>query len=297
MQTGEQTLLMNWYIHADGNVSPGQGDDPAGNGAASDADEDMAFALVMADKQWGGQGSLDRPYLDYAHEMIDDIWKFEVADERLIKNGSSWGDDSNLNISYFAPAYYRVFEKVTGDARWTSGVVPYSYTVIENSLNSSNGNQDNGLVPAWSTSAGAAVTPGPGENPQPFNYQYDSCRTPFRIGVDACWNGEARAKTYLAKVSSFFSAIGAGKIVDGYELNGTPKPEFPDSFGGLSGAFIGPASVGAMHDPQFQGFVDEAYTLLIQNSAWAGGQYYDESWIMMAALMLSDNFLDYTEYE
>ena len=130
----EATLLMNWYIHADGNVSGGGGDDPAGSGAATDADEDIAFALVMADRQWGGSGSLDRTYAEYANEIINDIWTYEIADERLPKNGSSWGSDSNLNISYFAPAYYRVFAKVTGDQRWGTNVVDYVYQVIDQNL-------------------------------------------------------------------------------------------------------------------------------------------------------------------
>lgn len=294
---GEATLLMNWYIHADGNISGGGGDDPAGNGAATDADEDIAFALVMADRQWGGGGSLDRSYIDYATELIDDIWAFEIADERLPKNGSSWGDDGNLNISYFAPAYYKVFAKVTGDNRWSSNVVDYIYQVIDQNLKPENGNESNGLVPAWSTSGGDPAQVGPGQGGMAFHYQYDSCRTPFRIGQDACWNGDQRAKDYVAKTSSFFAPKGPAGIVDGYELNGTDRPEFPDSFGGLSGAFIGPASVGAMHDAQFQGFLDESYALLMQNNAWAGGQYYDESWIMLSALMLSGNFLDYTLFD
>ncbi len=41
--------LMDWYISADGSKS-------LGLGGAGDADEDMAFALIMADRQWGGQG-------------------------------------------------------------------------------------------------------------------------------------------------------------------------------------------------------------------------------------------------
>ena len=44
--------LMNWYINA-------AGTQVLGTGAATDADEDMAFALVMADARWGGRGSLD----------------------------------------------------------------------------------------------------------------------------------------------------------------------------------------------------------------------------------------------
>jgi len=291
---GDQTLLMNWYIHADGNVSGGGGDDPAGNGAATDADEDIAFALVMADRQWGGNGALDRSYLEYAQELISDIWTYETVDERLPKNGSGWGGDNNLNISYFAPAYYRVFAKVSGDNRWSSNVVDYVYTVIDNNLNAENGNEDNGLVPAWSQSNG---TPASHTSSLPFHFQYDSCRTPFRIGQDACWNGEARARDYVAKTSRFFSEIGVSNISDGYELNGTPRPEFPDSFGGLSGAFIGPAAVGALHDGAFASFVDSAYALVRENDAWAGGQYYDESWLMMSILMMTGNFLDYTQYD
>jgi endo-1,4-beta-D-glucanase Y len=288
----EQTLLMNWYIHADGNVSPGGGDDPAGGGAATDADEDIAFALVMADRQWGGGGSLDRSYIDYARELIDDIWGYEIDNERLPKNGSSWGSDASLNISYFAPAYYRVFADVTGDTRWSSNVVDYIYQVIGNNLNSGLGNENNGLVPAWSQSNGGAA-----EGGLPYHYQYDSCRTPFRIGQDACWHGDSRARDYVAKTSQFFAARGAAGIVDGYDLNGNERPEFPNSFGGLSGAFIGPAAVGALHDGAYSNFVNEAYLLLLQNNAWAGGQYYDESWIMLSALMLSGNFLDFTQYD
>ena len=38
--------LMHWHIDGNGGT--------VGQGAATDADEDMAFALIMADKQWGG---------------------------------------------------------------------------------------------------------------------------------------------------------------------------------------------------------------------------------------------------
>ena len=53
--------LMDWNIKADGS-GPADG----GVGPATDADEDMAFALLMADKQWGGQGKLAKNYIDIA---------------------------------------------------------------------------------------------------------------------------------------------------------------------------------------------------------------------------------------
>jgi endo-1,4-beta-D-glucanase Y len=289
------TALMNWYIAADGNTASQNSVGQDGNGAATDADEDMAFALVMADKQWGGQGSLSKSYLDSAKQLLGDIWKYEIDNNRLPKNGSSWGGDDDLNISYFAPAYYRVFAKVSGEQRWGKDVVDYVYTVINNNLTDSNGNKNNGLVPAFSKSDGSPANPPQGQS-LAFNYQYDSCRTPFRIGLDACWANEPRAKDYVAKTSSFFGALGASKIVDGYELNGSPKPQFPDKFGGLSAAFIGPAGVGAMSSPANQSFVEDVWGLLKQNNMWCGGQYYDESWTMLSMLMLSGNFIDYTAY-
>ena len=42
--------LMHWYINAAGTA-------PLGTGAATDSDEDMAWALVMASRKWGGAGN------------------------------------------------------------------------------------------------------------------------------------------------------------------------------------------------------------------------------------------------
>ncbi len=301
------TSLMNWYIASDGTVATTANGGQSGNGAATDADEDMAWALVIASKQWGGQGSLSKTYVAYAQQLLNDIWKFEIdtgsqtTNKLLPKNGSSWGNDSCLNISYFAPAYYRAFANVSGQTsnNW-NGVVADVYQVISQSLNATNGNQSNGLVPAFSTSAGATANCGVGSPTEPHTYQYDSCRTPFRIGLDACFNDSTDAISYVAKTTSFFSAQGdASKIVDGYQLNGTPNPQYPGgTYNGLSAAFIGPAGVGAMHKQNgqnYQSFVDDVYGLVSQNNLWCGGQYYDESWTMLSMLMMTGNFLDYTK--
>src|SRR5262249_6113258 len=80
------TNLMNWYIKADGS-----GVGTKGNGPATDADEDMAWALIMADKQWGGQGALGKPYIDIAKDQIGAIWNNEIFDSKLVRPGP-WGD-------------------------------------------------------------------------------------------------------------------------------------------------------------------------------------------------------------
>jgi hypothetical protein len=124
----------------------------------------------------------------------------------------------------------------------------------------------------------------------------DACRTPFRVGLDWCLNGNSSAQSYIALTSAFFSGIGAPHIVDGYALNGTPQAANP---GMLAAAFIGPASVGAMggamSSSTYQSFVNAGYAVVATDTAFAGGEYYESSWTVLSLLMLTGNFLDYTQ--
>jgi endo-1,4-beta-D-glucanase Y len=285
--------LMNWAPDGSG---PG-----CANGA-TDADEDMAFALVMADRQWGGQGSIGKTYLSAAVGQIQAVWMHEVFHYLWLAPGDHFGDNTIQNISYLAPAYYRIFDKVDPascapgiDASKANppcdgwlGLITQSYATISDALNSANGNQNNGLVPAWcDDSHGAPCGP---SSVSPFNYQYDSCRTPFRIGLDWCWFGDSNAQSYVSKTSAFFAPKGAAGVLDGYNLDGTSltgaQPNAPP--------FIGPAAVGAMSAATYQSFVDGSYALLATGTALQGGEYYAQSWTVLSLLMMTGNFLDYT---
>jgi endo-1,4-beta-D-glucanase Y len=285
----DQHGLMHWYIKADG-TGTGSG----GAGAATDADEDMAFALLMADKQWGGQGSLGRGYLDCAKDQLKNIWENEIVDSKAVKPGDGWGDWTTINISYFAPSYYKTFAAVDSGHAWNQ-VITASYDIIDHTLISANANQGNGLVPAWVSCGDASCSPNAnawGDKPgqSPTNYQYDSCRTPFRVGLDYCWNGTAKAKDYVAKTSAFFSGVGASKIVDGYKLDGTPQA----ASSGKSAAFIGTAAIGAMSSNSYQSFVDDAYASVATLQDLTGGTYYEDSWTVLSLLAMTGNFFDFT---
>ena len=274
--------LMNWEIGPDNQITSG------GNGAATDGDEDMAFALIMADRQWGTSGTLKDTYLNYAKVIISVIWQYEVDHNRgeMLKPGDQWGDVDVTNPSYFAPAYYRVFGEVTGKTQDWNKVVDSSYSIIAKSLNAASLNQNNGLVPAWCNSSGTPVAAFSGA---PLYFQNDSTRTPFRVGQDYCYFGEARAFSYLAKISAFYAKVGVTNIINGYNLDGTPHPE--KDYPGLQAAsFVGPAGVGAMSDPQYQQFVDEAYADVATLQLTAGTIYYQKSWTALSLLMLTGNF-------
>ncbi|HEY4156681.1 MAG TPA: glycosyl hydrolase family 8 [Polyangiaceae bacterium] len=277
--------LMNWYINAAGTQA-------LGSGGATDADEDMAFALVMADARWGGSGSLSTGYLSLAKSQMDLVWQYEVDHGRndVLMPGDQFADGSIINISYFAPAYYRVFGRISGNATEWNSVMNTSYTVLAQTLNTTNGNTQNGLVPAWSTPAG--VPSAPAGQTQTF-HQLDSCRTPFRLGEDYCWNAEPRALAYLQKIAGFYASIGVAALVDGYDLDGTPHPQFVTSGGPRAASFVGPAGVAAMATgASFLGLRDDAYAGVAGLGELAGSTYYQESWTALSLQMMTGQLGD-----
>jgi endo-1,4-beta-D-glucanase Y len=259
----DENGVMNWHYDANGKPLDG-------GGGATDADEDMAFALVMADAQWSG-------YADAAKTLIGHIFDHEVeAGSNVLKPGDRWGGSDQMNPSYLAPSYYRTFASYTGDARWMD-VVDASYAVLDKCAN-----PKTGLVPDWCSADGA-----PQRN---SHYSYDACRTPWRIAVDACWSGEPRAVAYLARVSAFFGKVGAANIKDGYGLDGAP-------LGAANAlAFVGPAGASALAGPAST-LTRDAYTRVKAVSRLAAGSgydYYDASWGVLSLLLMTGNLADLT---
>jgi endo-1,4-beta-D-glucanase Y len=283
--------LMHWSIDAAG----------AGTlqtGAATDADQDMAWSLVMAGRQWGGPAAAAH-YRSEAMRQIDRIWRHEVdhaqARRGLLLPGDSWGGRAiPFNPSYFAPSHYRLFGAISGHRAGWAEVVDRGYAIIEKAQDAARGNGDNGLVPAWCDPDGVPIQrPPPDDGAARTGYQYDAARVPFRLAQDWCYHGEPRARATLARNSAFFAALGAARITDGYDLDGTPRPEAPG--GRPSAVFVGGAVAGAMHDPRYQGFIDEAARLLASGRLIGKSRYYDLTWTVLALLMLTGNLIELPE--
>jgi len=281
--------LMDWYIAPDG-------ESRLGVGAATDSDEDIAWALVMAHRQWGGSGALADTYLAYAKRQIERVWETEVDHDRypdMLLPGDDWRGQNVFNPSYFAPQQYRIFAEISGNSGWHR-VIDRGYQIVENSLNDVSGNRENGLVPAWCNASGTPVEAFPGAL---MNYQYDSARLPFRVSQDYLASRDPRARAYVARTSAFFARIGAANIVDGYTLAGEPAPD-PRAARPNPGSavFIGGAAVGAMHDPRYQSFIDDAYARIQSGTLLARSRYYNHSWTVLSLLMLTGNLTDFPGY-
>jgi endo-1,4-beta-D-glucanase Y len=272
-RVSNDVLLMTWRIGGAG-----------GSGAATDADEDTAFALLQAAKQWPGGD-----YLDRAKKLIGDIWAKEVSGT-VLKPGDQFGNQDLFNPSYFAPAYYREFAKV--DSNNWAGVISTGYSYINKIAGA------NGLVPAWCSNACSSAGGGGYEDAN--MYQYDSHRMPWRLGLDACWNDNAEAKAYLAKTTNFFAGKannGIGTIVDVYDTSGNGK----QGAAANSASIVGTAAIGAMvtaaSNPGHKAFLDRGYQFVL-DAAYVPDPtiradaytYYNATVGLLMALTMSGNF-------
>ena len=174
---------------------------------ATDADQDIAFALLMASRKWN-----DPSYQDEALHILHDLWNETVV---IVKGkpylaAGDWASNSHrpvLNPSYYAPYAYRLFAQADPDKshNW-SGLVDTTYEVVgactTGKLDLTNGP---GKLPAnW-----CAIDKSTGEY-QPASDQdknldsdfgYDAFRVLWRLSLDYHWNGEKRALDYLQSLN------------------------------------------------------------------------------------------------
>jgi endo-1,4-beta-D-glucanase Y len=255
--------LMGWRVTCDSVIDPG---------SATDGDIDVAFALIVAHSQWGGE------YLKEAKEIISILKEHYFVDCNgvcTMKPGGHWGGCDLTDISYYAPAYFRVFADVTKDSFWDK-VADHSYKILHNGAD-----EATGLVPDWQSYDGV-----PGGDPSSGRdgyFHYDASRAPWRIALDYLWNGNEEAKNWCVKLSDFADSIGAANIVDGYDLDGTPRGLYNN------GAFVGGFAVGAMCNSQ--AIVDNfALRLIYLDSVGEDNQYFNLSLRCLYELVLTGNF-------
>ena len=213
--------LMNWRI--------GDGGGVIGSGAATDADEDAAFALMMAHYQWGSSGAIN--YRQEALTLINAILNNEITGSNDIRPGDGWDFG---NISYFAPAYYRMFGDFSGNTRWYS-VASRTYNTIINYYRNhpDTYNPTTGLytwlMPNWCNYDGTRNDSNDSWAMDSYSYWWDACRTPWRLAYDYLLYGTLNhqyAYDCPATMSRFFRTRysgNPGNIKSHYALNGNEK--------------------------------------------------------------------------
>ncbi|MEO1589872.1 MAG: glycosyl hydrolase family 8 [Cyanobacteria bacterium J06632_22] len=251
---------------------------------ASDADIDVATALILAARRW------DRPdYMDLARQKLADLWRYSTVAEtsaggaRYLLPGpvaafSPTSDTIYLNPSYFAPYAFRLFAQVDRDRDWLS-LVDSSYAVLTASADLSAQSLPSNWV-ALSLADGT-YQPLPPDAPIQSVYGFDAYRVWWRIALDAAWFEAPEAQAYLQTHLPALVAIWQQDqaIPAEIDLTGTPLSDFESTaqyamlYRGL--AEIDGAAAQALRDqkllPTYQdGFWDSASAYYTQNLAWLG---------------------------
>lgn len=207
-----------------------------GSDSATDGDMDIAYALLLADEVWGSNG--DFAYRQMAEDVMDDIMKYEVNHTTWTLNLGDWAYWEEPGSQYYGATrasdfimqYMPVFAEVTGDDNWMN-VYQSTYAIIDSMVEA----YGTGLLPDFLIPDGSG-----GYQPAPENYledvtdgryAYNSCRTPWRIGMDYLIHENATAKKCVDAMNAFITKQTGSdpwKIMAGYTLDGQPTETYND---------------------------------------------------------------------
>jgi endoglucanase len=289
----KQGKLFSWLFGKRSNGTYGILVSENGVNTASDADSDIALALMFAYARWKNP-----QYLADAKLIITDMWNKEIivikGKPYLASSIAEKSADNNagpiaVNPSYFAPYAYRIFAVIDPSHDWM-GLVDTSYEVLKASTASPLDKESGvGLPPDWVTlsrSDGSIQLPKTGK--LDTNFSYDALRIPWRIALDWYWNNEPRAKTYLSSLKFLGDEWQTNETLFAvYSHDGTPltKTQAPAMYGGTLAYFM-------ISDPATaKNIYENKLVVLYQpdSNSWKQTlDYYDDNWAWFGISLYND---------
>lgn len=281
--SGRGKNLMAWAQKKNGS--------DADNTSASDGDMDIAYSLLLADKQWGSTGQID--YFGAAKLLIADIMHYEINPithtvllSDAVEHDSK--DYFDMRSSDFMPANFTAFYKASGDKRWldvNNACFRLMQTLKEKY------SPDAGLLPDFIVGINKNPKPAPPhflESKYDGCYNYNACRDPWRIGLDYLLYGDKRAKSIGDKINQWIRLttdndtynLSAGYTLAGNDISGR-------YFEALS--FSAPFAVCAMVDAKNQAWLNKLWVYL-NDFKLKDFDYYDNTIKMLDMIIISGNY-------
>ena len=236
------------------------GDEVGGTNTATDGDLDIAYALLVADAQWGSNGRID--YRKTALDTIAAILEHEVAAEGDFLLMGDWAATSDekkfqtaMRISDLMPAHLNAFADASGEQRWLA-VRDRGYDVIATIAGKFS--PKTALMPDFIADVAKAPKPAPAnfmEGESDGDFSWNAARYPWRVGLDYLLHGETRAHDALGRFNKWVRKKVNGDpsaVADTYRLNGSAAP----GTGTGSLTFISLMGVSAMIDAENQAWLN-----------------------------------------
>ena len=265
--------LMSWLA---GNISA--------RTAATDGDFDNAYALILADKQWGSDGAVN--YLAEARTIINEgILKSEMSSSTKRILLGDWSSRQNsTRSSDWMTGHLHAFEAATGNPFW-GDAADTVYSLIDQ-LTASHA-PSTGLMPDFingSTPYPDATGGGTGEK-NAEHYYNNAARYPWRIALDYAHNGIPEAKAATLKVSQWLrdkSNNGSIKITPGYRLDGSALNDWREDL-----VYLAPFAAGTITDASNQQLLN---TLWGKISGEDGDSPYRHALNLLSMLLITGNW-------
>lgn len=273
LQQGDPTALPAWQWGQRTDKSWGVLDTQP----ASDADQWMAWALLLASERWE-QPALRRQALG----ILDQLWAQEVTtlNGRLVLLPGPWAATTvplRLNPSYFLPFAWRDFAKVDPKHDWGK-LIDDSYAILEESGASST------LVPDWlyldiETGRRAAA-------PEPKHdlFGFEAARFAWTLAAEVKWHDEPRARAMMqpiAKLNESFEKLGYLPAIS------TPSGEAAAAYPHLSttGSVL---AAWAWANPEALGALRETIDQSRRCAGWGDrDDYFAQNWTWLGLALLS----------
>jgi len=266
--------------------------EPAGGAdSAFDGDADIAYALLLADAQWGSNGEVN--YRLEAQQVISGILESTIGPQSRLPMLGDWTESNGSKYnqytprsSDFMPTHFRAYGYATGDPVWNDvlNATQQAINRIQNVYS-----PDTGLLPDFMEPLSAAdhrlqpASPNFLEDPHDGGYYYNAGRDPWRIGADALLNADAVSMTQTQKIANWIADAAAGdpnKIKAGYQLDGTPIDDYFTTF------FVAPFGVALMTPPAHQQFLNDIYSAVYNTRQ----NYYEDSVTLLSLLVMTGNY-------
>jgi len=277
--------LMAWAQYTNGKSSD--------ETSATDGDLDIAYSLLLADKQWGSKGPIN--YLQNATDMIEAIMRYEINHKTwsvLLCDGieKESNDYFDTRSSDFMPAHFKAFRCVTNDNRWDR-VINAGYKLF--SRLQENYSPDAGLIPDFVININNKPKPARPyflESKYDGCYNYNACRTPWRIATDYVLTGDKRSKAIVDKINHWIRGttnndpynLSAGYTLAGNDIKGR-------YFEALS--FVAPFAVSATVDKNNQAWLNKVWNYMAAFKM-KDFDYYDNTIKLLDMIIISGNYWD-----
>jgi endoglucanase len=260
--------------------------------SASDADEDIALALLFATARWH-----DESYRRQASSILADIWKDEVTEVQGVPylTAGNWAPQQAqpgpaFDPSYLAPYAYRIFARADTAHDWLA-LVASSYRLLDACTTSPlGGDASAGLPPNWCSldrSTGDVV---PFPQVQDANsYGFDAFRVMWRVALDVRWNRSTAGRDYLTRNDYLRRQWSAHRsLASVYHHDGSVEESSENVavYGGSIGSFVVASPTEAQtiaRDKLLGAFGRQA------SDSWWGerGNYYSQNWAWFGVALVA----------